>query len=77
MILVSRSKPSLSKLSTNPTIISEAPPIILQKSLAGSASPSPNPTPTITIRKSERLSSNLSPRRSINPLHSSTPSITK
>jgi hypothetical protein len=69
------SKPSLSKLSTNPTIISEAPPIILQKSLAGSASPSPNPTPTITIRKSERLSSNLSPRRSIHPLHSSTPSI--
>jgi hypothetical protein len=67
--------PSLSKLSTNPTVISEAPPIILQKSLAGSASPSPNPTPTITIRQSERLSSNLSPRRNINPLHSSTPSI--
>jgi hypothetical protein len=71
----SSSKSMLSTLSTNPTIISEAPPIILQKSLAGSASPSPNPTPIITIRPSERLSSNLSPRRSINPLHSSTPSI--
>lgn len=69
------SKSLLSTLSTNPTIISEAPPIILQKSLAGSASPSPNPTPIITIRQSERLSSNLSPRRNINPLHSSTPSI--
>jgi len=71
----SSSKSLLSTLSTNPTIISEAPPIILQKSLAGSASPSPNPTPIITIRQSERLSSNLSPRRNINPLHSSTPSI--
>ncbi|CAF4332346.1 unnamed protein product, partial [Adineta steineri] len=38
----------LSTLSTNPTVISEAPTIILQKSLAGSASPSPNPTPLIT-----------------------------
>ncbi|CAF1305699.1 unnamed protein product [Adineta steineri] len=64
----------LSTLSTNPTVISEAPTIILQKSLAGSASPSPNPTPIITIRQSQRLSSNLSPRRNINPLHSSTPS---
>jgi hypothetical protein len=71
----SSSKSTLSNLSTNPTTISEAPPIILQKSLAGSASPSPTPTPTITIRSSERLSSNLSPRRSIHPLHSSTPSI--
>ncbi|CAF5072895.1 unnamed protein product, partial [Rotaria socialis] len=44
-------------------------------SLAGSASPSPNPTPIITVRKSDRLSSNLSPRRSIKPLQSSTPSI--
>ena len=33
--------------------MSEAPPMILQKSLAGSASPSPNPTPIITIRQSE------------------------
>jgi hypothetical protein len=65
----------LSTLSTNPTAISEAPAIILQKSLAGSASPSPNPTPIITIRPSERLSSSHSPRRNINPLHSSTPSI--
>ncbi|CAF3650065.1 unnamed protein product [Rotaria sordida] len=67
-------KPMLSILSTNQTVISEGPPIILQKSLAGSASPSP----MITIRKSERLSSsliNLSPRRSIHPLQSSTPSI--
>ncbi|CAF3498843.1 unnamed protein product [Rotaria sp. Silwood1] len=64
-------KSMLSILSTNPTVISEGPPIILQKSLAGSASPSP----MITIRKSERLSSNLSPRRSIKPLQSSTPSI--
>ncbi|CAF4692293.1 unnamed protein product, partial [Rotaria magnacalcarata] len=68
-------KPMLSVLSTNATIISEGPPIILQKSLAGSASPSPNPTPIITVRKSDRLSSNLSPRRSIKPLQSSTPSI--
>ncbi|CAF4419785.1 unnamed protein product [Rotaria sp. Silwood2] len=64
-------KPMLSILSTNPTIISEGPPIILQKSLAPSASPSP----MITIRKSERLSSSSSPRRSIKPLQSSTPSI--
>jgi hypothetical protein len=71
----SSSKSILSNLSTNPTTISEAPPIILQKSLAGSASPSPNATPTNIIRSSERLSSNLSPRRSINPLYSSTPSI--
>ena len=71
----SSSNCTLSPLSTNPTNISEAPPIILQKSLAGSASPSPNPTPTITIRSNDRLSSNLSPRRSIHPLHSSTPSI--
>ena len=71
----STAKTLLSVLSTNPTSISEAPPIILRKSLAGSASPSPNPTPTMSIRQSERLSSNLSPRRSINPLHSSTPSI--
>ena len=71
----SSSNSMLSPLSTNPTTISEAPPIILQKSLAGSASPSPNPTPTITIRPNDRLSSNLSPRRSIHPLHSSTPSI--
>lgn len=71
----SSSNSILSPLSTNPTTISEAPAIILQKSLAGSASPSPNPTPTITIRPNDRLSSNLSPRRSMNPLHSSTPSI--
>jgi hypothetical protein len=72
----SSAKSTLSTLSTNPTVISEAPPIILQKSLAGSASPSPNPTPIITIRRqSERLSSNLSPRRNINPIYSSTPSI--
>ncbi len=71
----SSSKSMLSILTTNPTVISEVAPIILQKSLAGSASPSPNPTPIITIRQSERLSSNLSPRRNINPLHSSTPSI--
>jgi hypothetical protein len=69
------SKTMLSTLSTNATVSSEAPPMILQKSLAGSASPSPNPTPIITIRQSERLSSNLSPRRNINPLHSSTPSV--
>lgn len=65
----------LSVLSTNPTAISEGPPLILQKSLAGSASPSPNPTPIITIRKSDRLSSIVSPRRSIKPLQSSTPSM--
>ncbi|CAF5093576.1 unnamed protein product, partial [Rotaria sp. Silwood1] len=34
-------KSMLSILSTNQTVISEGPPIILQKSLAGSASPSP------------------------------------
>ncbi|CAF1054636.1 unnamed protein product [Adineta ricciae] len=73
-IPLSESKILLTTLSTNPTTMSEAPPMILQKSLAGSASPSPNPTPVITIRQSEHLSSALSPRRSINPLHSSTPS---
>ena len=71
----SSTTPMLSKLSTNRTVISEAPSIILQKSLADSASPSPNPTPIITVRQSERLSSSLSPRRNINPLHSSTPSV--
>ena len=69
------SKVMLSKLSTNPTVISEASPMILQKSLVASASPSPSSTPIITIRKSERIPSSVSPRRSINPLHSSTPSI--
>jgi len=64
------SKSLLSNLSTNPTAVSEAPPIVLQKSLAGSASPSPNTTPTLPTGENEYLS----PRRSINPLHSSTPS---
>ena len=71
----SSTQSTLSSLPTNPTTVSEAAPIVLQKSLAGSASPSPNATPIVTIRPSERLSSNLSPRRNINPLHSSTPSI--
>ena len=73
--LCSMTRPMLPMLSTNPTVMSEAPAIVLQKSLAGSASPSPNPTPVITVRPSEHLSSNLSPRRSIYPLHSSTPSM--
>lgn len=65
------SKSFLSNLSTNPTVTSEAPPIILQKSLVGSASPSPNATPTLPMQEQEYTS----PRRSINPLHSSTPSV--
>jgi hypothetical protein len=73
--IASSMKTMLSNLSSHPTAISEAPEIILQKSLAGSASPSPNPTPIITIRPCERLTSNLSPRRHMNPLHSSTPSM--
>jgi len=64
----------LSVLETNPTSMSEAPMIVLQKSLAGSASPSPNPTPILSAKPRESL---LSPRRSINPLHSSTPSVRK
>lgn len=64
----------LSPLSNHSTTISEAPPIILQKSLADSASPSPKSTPASIIHPNDRLSSSLSPRRSIHPLHSSTPS---
>ena len=65
------SKSMLGILLTQPT---EAEPSVLQKTLTTSVVSSPLSISAQTTRKSDRLSSNPTPRVSINPLHSSTPS---
>ncbi|CAF3467564.1 unnamed protein product [Rotaria sp. Silwood1] len=61
------SKSMLGILLTNPTDIEQS---VLQET-------SIRPLNRVSTRKSKRLSTNLTPRVSINPLHSSTPSTTK
>jgi hypothetical protein len=68
------SKSMLEILLTKPTA---AEPSVLRKKLTTSIIPSPVRTSRRTARKSDRLSSHPTPRVSINPLHSSTPSSTR
>ncbi|CAF3623978.1 unnamed protein product [Rotaria sordida] len=65
------SKSMLGILLTNPTDNEQS---VLQETLTTSIRPS---LKRISTRQSKRLSTNLTPRVSINPLHSSTPSTTK